>query len=93
MKSGAVLANLPFLIILLIVQLYMPKFVTPTFIAGIIGLMLIQTAMLTFNHSGLLTRVLLNYSYILLIVFVILAIVTQFVCGKDLYKVVRSFSK
>jgi hypothetical protein len=93
MKTSAVVSNLPLLIIIILVQLYLPKFLTPTFIAGMIGLMLTQTAMLTFNQSGLMTRVFLNYTFILLIVFIIASMATQFVCGKDLYKVVRSFSK
>jgi hypothetical protein len=92
--NGAVVAlNFPYVASYVLAQKYMPKVVTPTFVLGLVGACLVQTALLVFNHSSIVTRFLLLYAYVFVLIFILASIATQWICGKDLLKLGRSLIK
>lgn len=93
MNGTVVALNFPYVLSYVMARKYMPRVVTPTFILGLIGISLVQTALLAFNHSSVLTRFLLLYAYVFMLVFVLASIATQWICGKDLLKLWRSLLK
>ncbi len=90
MNGTVVLLNFPYVLSYVLARKYMPKVVTPTFILGLIGVCLVQTALLVFNHSSIVTRFLLLYAYVFMLIFVLASMATQWICGKDLLKLGRS---
>ena len=85
--------NFPYVLSYVLAKKYVPKVVTPTFVLGLIGVCLVQTALLAFNHTSVFTRFLLLYAYVFMLVFVLASMATQWICGKDLLKLGRSLLK
>lgn len=93
MNGTVVLLNFPYALSYVLARKYMPRVVTPTFILGLIGVCLVQTALLAFSDSSVLTRFFLLYAFVFMLIFVLASMATQWICGKDLLKLGRSLLK
>jgi hypothetical protein len=93
MNVTVVALNFPYVLSYVLAHKYMPKVVTPTFILGLIGACLVQTALLALNHSSIVSRFLLLYAFVFMLIFVLASIATQWICGKDLLRLGRSLLK
>lgn len=91
MDPYVLLLNSPYAGIFTVVYRNAPSFVTPTFVSGLCSLVVIQTAILSFPSAPLWTRVLLLLLFLLAWVFLLVSMVTQVICGKDIVRVCCSF--
>ncbi len=86
MDPYVLLWNSPYALIFTGVQRTAPSLITPTFVLAICILVVLQTSLLAFSSAPLWTRALLLYLFLLAWVFLLASVVTQFVCGKDLFR-------
>jgi len=91
MDPYVMLLNLPYVGIYGMVNKHAPSFITPTFVSGIGSLIVVQTAILSFPAASLWTRALLLLLFLLAWVFLLVSMVTQVICGKDIVRVCCSF--
>jgi hypothetical protein len=91
MDPYVMLLNVPYVGLYALVNRYIPSFITPTFVSGLGSLVVIQTAILSFPMAPLWTRALLLLVFLLAWVFLLVSMITQIVCGKDIVRLGCSF--
>lgn len=90
--SRFVAVNIPYIVVALTIYEYFPTLITPSFILLLCIMSFVQTA-LVMHGDTFWMRLSLMYMFVLLLFVFIFNVVTQFVTGKDLFKIVRTFIK
>jgi hypothetical protein len=86
MDPYVLLWNSPYALIFTGVQRMAPSMITPTFVLALCVLVVLQTSHRAFSSAPLWTRALFLYLFLLAWVFLLASVVTQFICGKDLFR-------
>lgn len=84
--------NVPYIVVGLTIYQYFPSLITPSFILLLCIMSFVQTA-LVMHGDTFWMRLSLMYMFVMLIFVFIFNVATQFITGKDLFKIARTFMK